>query len=148
MHHMHRCHAPPMHWCHASTHAPMPCTTHARPSLPIDPRPNPAPPNQYPSALHDTAAQYLYISKKNPISPQKMLCRPQSDSPLNKIDSLMWAPTCQLDLNLSMIIFSKWTCSITFCLMVHLRFNCHSDWLTGHRCLLAWSTLVQEFKAL
>ena len=41
-----------MHPC--TNHAP----THAQPSLPVDPYPNPTPPNLYPSGLHDTAAKF------------------------------------------------------------------------------------------
>ena len=43
------CHAPPVHQCHA------------RPSLPVNQIPNPAPPNIAPSALHDTAALFYWL---------------------------------------------------------------------------------------
>ena len=39
----------------------MPCTTHAQRGLPVNQKPNPAPPNLYPLALHDTAARCLGI---------------------------------------------------------------------------------------
>ena len=42
-----------------TTSSPQPCTnalTHARPSLPVNQKSNPAPPNMYPVGLHDTAA--------------------------------------------------------------------------------------------
>ena len=41
-----------MHLPMRTTHAP----TRARPSLPVVPDPNPAPPNLGPTAIHDTAA--------------------------------------------------------------------------------------------
>ena len=39
-----------------TTRAPMPCTTHARSSSPINQNPNPTPPNPGPVGLHHTAA--------------------------------------------------------------------------------------------
>ena len=49
-------HHPPMH--PSTTHAPSHTPTHARPSLLFDPDPNPTPPNQRASTLHDIAAIY------------------------------------------------------------------------------------------
>ena len=37
-----------------------PCTTHARPSFPVDPDPNPTPPNQGTPGLHDTATELFF----------------------------------------------------------------------------------------
>ena len=60
--------------CQHHPHQPSPCTTpctmpctthaptHARPSLPVIPNPNPAPPKLYPRGLHDTAA---HVKKQN-----------------------------------------------------------------------------------
>ena len=39
-------------------HLPMPCTTRAQPSLPINQNPNPTPPDIYAFELHDTAAPF------------------------------------------------------------------------------------------
>ena len=42
-------------------HAPTPCSTHARPGLPVDQNPNLTPPNQGAFELHDTAASRCFV---------------------------------------------------------------------------------------
>ena len=54
----HRCHAPCTMNGPAGP-AKMPCTTHARPSLPVNQNTNPTPPNRGAFRLNDTAAHYL-----------------------------------------------------------------------------------------
>ena len=44
-------------WKKTNIYAP----THARLSLPVNQKPNPAPPNLYPTGLHDTAATRIVV---------------------------------------------------------------------------------------
>ena len=52
--HPHHIITPPPH--HHACHTPTPCTTHARPSLPVNQSPILTPPNTGPIGLHDTVA--------------------------------------------------------------------------------------------
>ena len=46
---------------HPSTHAPPHAPTHARPSWPINQKPNPIPAEEYTLGLHDTAAELVNL---------------------------------------------------------------------------------------
>ena len=107
---------PPHHITTTTIH---PCTmpsTHARPSLPVIPDTNPAPPNQHPAELHDTAAVHPDLGRESNLGPPewstgglKNACNSFETvpNPLCKFRRLIYFIFKQTTMKKNIYIFSK-----------------------------------------